>query len=158
MARNNAVNLDVTNNEDGFTLGGGETTRFVSVISGDVTLTGGGEYTHVFPNASGTLALTSDLGAIPGQSGGADGKVLRYSAPNTWTEASTSDTTDELTVLLFKQNSRYYTTGSLINGLSGLTPGSVYYLATSGDVSTSPSAVVIGKAISTTSLLFVPGS
>ena len=53
----------------------------------------------------------------------------------------------------------------VITGLSGLTAGAVYYLSTSGAITTvapTPSGslrrVVIGKAISTTALLFWPGT
>lgn len=99
-----------------------------------------------------------------GQSGGTDGKVVRVSAANTWTDASQADTIDQLVGLMFKAAGYYYPPGSTITGLSSLTAGSVYYLSTSGGItataptpSSSVRRVVVGKATSTTSLLFVPG-
>lgn len=106
-----------------------------------------------------------NLGSLPsGQSGGTDGKVVRNSAANTWTDASQTDTIDQLVGLMFKAGGFYYPPGSTITGLSGLTATSVYYLSTAGGITaTAPTPsgsvrrVVIGKAISTTSLLFTPG-
>lgn len=101
---------------------------------------------------------------LAGQSGGTDGRVVRWSSASTWANASQADTADQLTAVAFKQSGNYYPTGSLITGLSGLTAGSVYYLTTSGQFSTTaptPSSsvrlLVIGKAVSTTTLLFAPG-
>jgi len=97
------------------------------------------------------------------QSGGTSTKVVRYSAANTWTDASQADTAAQLTGLMMVVSSVYYPPGTLVTGLSGLTAGSVYYLSTAGGVTTSaptPSGsvrlVVVGKAVSTTSLLFAP--
>lgn len=103
--------------------------------------------------------------SIPGQSGGSNGQVVRYSSASTWAAASNTDGVAALTGLLFKQGGNYYASGSLITGLSSLTSGSVYYLSTSGNITTTaptPSStvrlVVIGKAVSTTTLLFQPGT
>lgn len=99
-----------------------------------------------------------------GQSGGTNGRVVRISSANTWTDASQADTATQLTGLMFKQGDKYYGSGSVVTGLSGLTTGSVYYLSTSGNITTTaptPSSsviqVAVGKAISTTALLFQPG-
>ena len=48
-ATQNASNQKYSNNADGFSLGGGTTPRELTVISGDVTLTGGGANTYNFP-------------------------------------------------------------------------------------------------------------
>lgn len=101
--------------------------------------------------------------ALSGQSGGTNGKVVRYASANTWTDASQADTIAELTGVVFKQGDAYYPPGSHITGLSSLTSGSVYYLSTSGNITATPPTpgasirlLVIGKATSTTSLLFTP--
>lgn len=59
--KNNAINLEVSNNADGFEVGGGSIKRVLGVTGGNVTITGGGAYTYTFPSASGTLALTTDI-------------------------------------------------------------------------------------------------
>lgn len=98
-----------------------------------------------------------------GQAGGTNGKVVRVSAANTWVDASQADTVDQLRCLAFKTAEGYYLPGSYISGLSGLTANTVYYLSTSGNLTSSapsPSTTVrlvaVGKALSTTSLLFSP--
>lgn len=108
----------------------------------------------------------SRLGLVDsGWSGGTVGKVVRYTSSNTFADASNADTIDQLTGLAFKMNEGYYLAGSLVPGLSSLTAGSVYYLSTSGSITTTaptPSGslrlVVLGKAISTTTFLFQPGT
>jgi hypothetical protein len=116
---------------------------------------------------SGTRTLVlANLGLLPGsQSGGANGQVVRLSSANAWVAASRTDTVDQLVGLMFRQGNAYWPPGSVITGLSGLTAGAVYYLSTSGAITTvapTPSGslrrVVIGKAISTTALLFWPGT
>ncbi|HPC84751.1 MAG TPA: hypothetical protein P5144_14660 [Thermoanaerobaculia bacterium] len=112
-----------------------------------------------------TLVL-ANLGLLPSsQSGGANGQVVRLSSADTWVAASRADTVDQLVGLMFRQGNAYWPPGSVITGLSGLTAGAVYYLSTSGAITTvapTPSGslrrVVIGKAISTTALLFWPGT
>lgn len=112
-----------------------------------------------------TLVL-ANLGLLPdSQSGGENGQVVRLSSANTWVAASQTDTVDQLVGLMFRQDKAYWPPGSVITGLSGLTAGAVYYLSTSGAITTvapTPSGslrrVVIGKAISTTALLFWPGT
>ena len=107
-----------------------------------------------------------NLGLLPtGQSGGTDGKVVRVSAANTWVDASQADTIDQLVGLRFKAAGLYYPPGAEITGLSALSAGSVYYLSTAGAMTATaptPSStvrrVVIGKATSTTVLLFSPGT
>ncbi len=112
-----------------------------------------------------TLVL-ANLGLLPSsQSGGANGQVVRLSSADAWVAASRADTVDQLVGLMFRQGNAYWPPGSVITGLSGLTAGAVYYLSTNGaitavapDPTGSLRRVVIGKAISTTALLFWPGT
>jgi hypothetical protein len=55
MAKNSAVNLDITNNADGFDISGGTTKRKVTVTGADLTFTGSGANQYIFPSASDTL-------------------------------------------------------------------------------------------------------
>lgn len=118
-----------------------------------------------YPAADGTWRTA---GTIPNQDGGGDGNIVRMTTyANTWQSASNTDTVDELykAGLCFKQGGQYYKAGATITGLSGLTPGAVYYLGTTpGSITTVvpiPSAttrrVAIGKAIAPDSLIFDPG-
>jgi len=56
MGKNNSVNLDITNNSDGFDISGGTTSRKLSVTGGDITLSGSGSATITFPTTSTTVA------------------------------------------------------------------------------------------------------
>jgi hypothetical protein len=56
MAKQNSVNLDITNNADGFTMAGGTTPRSLGVSGGDVLLVGSGSATLTFPTTSTTIA------------------------------------------------------------------------------------------------------
>lgn len=56
MATNNAVNLKITNNSDGYDVAGGTTSaRKLTVTGADITLTGSGTNVYTFPAASDTL-------------------------------------------------------------------------------------------------------
>lgn len=114
---------------------------------------------------SDVAAAAQNLGLRPsGQSGGTNGKVVRLSSANTWTDASQADTIAQLAGLAFKLGGRYLPPGSVITGLSSLTAGAAYYLSTAGGMtSTAPTPsstvrrVFLGVAISTTVLVFDPG-
>lgn len=103
--------------------------------------------------------------AATGLSGGTAGRVVRVSSTNTMVDASRADAIDELFGLMFKDASgNYLLPGSVVTGLSSLTAGAVYYLSTAGQLTATdptPSStlrkVAIGKAISSTTLLFAPG-
>ena len=56
MAKQNSVNLDITNNADGFTMAGGTTPRSLGVSGGDILLVGSGTATLTFPTTSTTVA------------------------------------------------------------------------------------------------------
>jgi len=59
MAKNSSVNLDITNNADGFDISGGDTPRKVTVTGGDVTMTGTGSAVITFPDEDSTLIGTA---------------------------------------------------------------------------------------------------
>jgi hypothetical protein len=56
MAKQNSVNLDITNNPDGFDISGGTTSRKLTVTGADITLSGAGTATITFPTSNTTLA------------------------------------------------------------------------------------------------------
>jgi hypothetical protein len=56
MAKQSSVNLDITNNPDGFDISGGTTLRKLSVTGGNVTIAGSGSATVTFPTTSTTIA------------------------------------------------------------------------------------------------------
>lgn len=60
MAKQNSVNLDITNNADGFDVSGGTTSRKLTVSGGDIAMTGSGSAVITFPSSTSTLA-TLDL-------------------------------------------------------------------------------------------------
>lgn len=55
MAKNSAVNLDITPNADGYSIAGGVTPRTLTITAGNLTLSSGGANTYTFPAATGTL-------------------------------------------------------------------------------------------------------
>ena len=56
MAKQSSVNLDITNNADGFDISGGTTARKLGITGGDVTIAGSGSATITFPTTSTTIA------------------------------------------------------------------------------------------------------
>lgn len=56
MATNNSVNLQVTNNVDGFLAAGGTTQRSLTITGSNIIVTGSGTNEYTFPVASCTLA------------------------------------------------------------------------------------------------------
>jgi len=67
MAKQSSVNLDITNNVDGFDISGGTTSRTLSVTGGSVTLSGSGSATVTFPTTSTTIAglgITQSFSAL----------------------------------------------------------------------------------------------
>jgi hypothetical protein len=61
MPKNSSVNLEISNDADGFSVAGGTVKRSIAVSGGDVELSGGGGFTYSFPGQSGTLALLTDI-------------------------------------------------------------------------------------------------
>ena len=56
MAKQSSVNLDITNNPDGFDISGGTVIRKISITGGDITVAGSGSATLTFPTTSTTIA------------------------------------------------------------------------------------------------------
>lgn len=97
--------------------------------------------------------------------GGTNGRVVRYASANTMADASNTDTVAQLRLSAWKTAAGYFVGPGLVTGLSGLTAGAIYYLGTSGAITTTAPAVtiggstklvVVGVAPSTTSLFFNP--
>ena len=57
----NATNLKVVNNADGYDIAGGNTARKLSLIGADVILTGNGSNVYTFPASTSTLLATNGL-------------------------------------------------------------------------------------------------
>ena len=111
-----------------------------------------------------TSTLSSNAVVVPNLSGGTNGRVVRISGSNTCVDADNSDTSTQLTTLLFKIGDQYYAAG-VVSGLSGLSPGIPYYLSTSGQIVSAPPTptasrrvVFIGFSINTTDIIFRPGT
>ena len=63
MAKQSSINLDITNNADGFDATGGTTKRKVTFTGANQTLTGSGANTYTFP-AVGTCTLANAAATI----------------------------------------------------------------------------------------------
>ena len=106
--------------------------------------------------------VTNTAITVPGISGGTNGKVVRISGANTVTDASSANSASQLNTLLFKQGNLYYGEG-VITGLSGLSSGVSYFLASDGQPTSAPPtptasvrSIYIGFALNTTDLYFRP--
>lgn len=64
MAKRNSVNLDITNNTDGFDISGGTTPRTLTVIGGNVAFSTSGSNTYTLPSTSGTLVDLSSTQSL----------------------------------------------------------------------------------------------
>ena len=111
-----------------------------------------------------TSTLSADAVTVPNISGGDNGKVVRITGANTAVNAANTDTSTQLQTILIKIGGEYYAAG-VVSGFSGLTPGSPYYLGTTGDLVASPPtpttstrALFIGFAINTTDIILRPGT
>lgn len=56
MTVQNSINLIINNNADGFDIAGGTTSRKLTVVGGNITLTSSGAYNYTLPGATSTLA------------------------------------------------------------------------------------------------------
>jgi hypothetical protein len=84
-------------------------------------------------------------------------QVLKVSGNNQWALAVPADhSTYHVNFLGFYLNSKVYTSGSVIEGLTGLVAGTLYYLNSSSTYSTTSSALALGIALNTTTLWFKP--
>jgi hypothetical protein len=73
MAKQSSVNLDITNNADGFDISGGTTARRLGITGGDVTIAGSGSAVVTFPTTSTTIAglgITQSFSALQSFSAG----------------------------------------------------------------------------------------
>jgi hypothetical protein len=110
-----------------------------------------------------TSLVTDTAITVPNLTGGTNGKVVRVSGTNTVTNCTYNDTAVQLNTVLFKQNDVYYAYG-VITGLTGLAPGSPYFVASDGTLTGTPPTptasirvLYVGFALNTTDLLFRPG-
>lgn len=71
MATNNASNLKVTNNSDGYDQSGGASARKLTVTGADITLTGSGSIVTTFPTATSTLLGRVASGRVAAQTAAA---------------------------------------------------------------------------------------
>ena len=62
--KRNSGNQDYTNNADGFDISGGTTARKLTLTSGDISITGGGSFTHTFPSRTTTLLGTPSAPSV----------------------------------------------------------------------------------------------
>ena len=111
-----------------------------------------------------TNIITDIALTVPGLTGGTNGRCVRINGTNTVTDASSSDAAIQLNTVLFKIGDIYYAAG-LIQGLSGLSPGSPYFISSDGTPTATPPTptslvrtLYIGFAINTTDLVFRPGT
>jgi hypothetical protein len=110
-----------------------------------------------------TSIVTATAITVPSLSGGTNGRVVRVTTSNVVVDASYNDAVSQLNSVLLKQNGTYYSAG-VVDGFTGLTAGSSYYLGLNGTPTTTaptPSSTIrnlfIGFAINSTTLLFRPG-
>lgn len=110
-----------------------------------------------------TSVITDTAITIPDLSGGTNGKVVRISGTNSVVDASYTDSVAQLNTVLIKQGGVYYSSG-LINGFSGLSAGSAYFLSSNGNITPNAptptstiKALYLGFAINETDLVFRPG-
>lgn len=63
MAKNSSVNLDITNQTNGFDITGGGSRTTLAVYGTGITIVSSGANTYTFPATGGTIALLSDVSA-----------------------------------------------------------------------------------------------
>ncbi len=123
----------------------------------------GAEWTSVGDAFCANVGAATD--GVRGLSGGADGRVVRYSSSAVVANALNTDTVDQLGNLLFRNGGKYYRPGDSVPGLT-LTAGASYWLGdNTTPLLTSPptvSATVrlvrLGKALSASVLHFTPSA
>lgn len=111
-----------------------------------------------------TSTITDVALTVPNLTGGTNGKVVRIDGTNVVTNALNTDSAVQLNTVLIKQNDTYYA-GGLVSGFTSLSPGSPYFLASDGSITSTPPiptasvrVLFLGFAINTTDLLFRPGT
>lgn len=94
MGKNSAVNLDITNNADGFDISGGTTKRKLTISTSDINLIGGGAFNHTLPAATDTivgLTFAQSLTNKTLSTGTAIGASISPTANNTYDLGDTSN-------------------------------------------------------------------
>ena len=116
--------------------------------------------THFVTSSS---QITDIAITVPNITGGTNGRVVRINGANTATDAGQGDSSGQLNNVLIKMNSIYYGYG-VVDGFTGLTPGSLYYLSTLGNITSTPPIpsvsvrlLSLGFALNSTTLFFRPG-
>lgn len=111
-----------------------------------------------------TTTVTDTAITVPSLTGGTNGKVVRVSGTNTCTDALNTDSAVQLNSVLVKQGNVYYAQG-VVTGFTSLSPGSPYFLDSTGSITSTPPApssttrvLYLGFALNTTDLLFRPGT
>lgn len=109
-----------------------------------------------------TQATTQIAQTVPNLTGGTNGKVVRISASNTCVDATNLNTVGQLNAVLIKMGNVYYSSG-LVDGFTGLIPGTSYFLSTDGNITATPPtpsptvrSLFVGYAINNTALVFKP--
>lgn len=115
------------------------------------------------PFIKSTSTITSTAITVPGLTGGTDGKVVRVNGENTVVNAANTDSVSQLNAVLLKVGGIYYAAG-VVTGLTSLSAGSPYFLASDGTLTSTPPypttsvrALYLGFAINSTDLVFRPG-
>jgi hypothetical protein len=111
-----------------------------------------------------TSVVTDTAITVPNLTGGTNGRVVRINGTNSVANAANTDSTVQLNSVLIKQNDTYYASG-VVSGFSSLSPGSPYFLASDGTLTSTPPVptasvrvLYVGFALNTTDLLFRPGT
>jgi len=73
MAKNSSINLDITNNADGYDISGGTTKRKLTVSGSDVAIAGTGTAVITFPSVSSTLISDSSTNTLTNKTIDANG-------------------------------------------------------------------------------------
>lgn len=111
-----------------------------------------------------TSIVTDTAITVPNLTGGTNGKVVRINGTNSVTNAANTDSAVQLNSVLIKQNDSYYASG-VVSGFTSLSPGSPYFLASDGTLTSTPPVptasvrvLYVGFALNTTDILFRPGT
>jgi hypothetical protein len=132
MAKQSSVNLDITNNADGFDISGGTTVRKLGITGGDVTIAGSGSAVVTFPTTSTTIAglgITQSFSALQSFSAGISASGATFSgnisAPNIVT--SVNGATGSVTTYAGTTGNIQFRYGSGVtaNNYFGLTVGNL---------------------------------
>ena len=84
MAKQSSVNLDITNNSNGFDISGGTTSRTLGISGGNITVVGSGSAVVTFPTTSTTIAglgIAQSFTALQTFSAGISASGATFSGP-----------------------------------------------------------------------------